>query len=356
MSSSMVKQFTILRILGAVVFILLLLGLFRLDRVLRLNLGYIALAKGEITGSMPDWQSLTRLFPVCKTQEPMCTQVAYGLGLWAESVGDDAQVLIQWEKARQLAPDNPLFLLRLGSYWQQRGDEKQALAYWRKANAQTYWTAEGDWWRREGRIEDAISAYRLALQIDPEWLPARQGLALVFRVQLENYWSAGQFDQAIPLLQEIAALSPRPWDFVRLGDFARDQGDLAGAIEWYEKGISQFHDFAQYPLRLAQLARDAGDWEATAAYSLRLIQLEPENAQAHFLLGVAYLRQGKLDQAEEALLAKNHLAPDEWGYARLGDVYLAQGRLVEAEAAYQQALRIAPDMAYARQKLQQLHP
>lgn len=350
------KQFTHKKAAFAAIFMLFLCGLARFDKIVWLNMGYVALAKAGVTGAVADADLVARLSAFCRQGGPICARSAYGLGLLAQLAGDSNSTLFRLKQAEQLAPDNPLIAFRLADYWQRAGDEEQALTYWRRAGAHTYWTAAGDWQRINGAQDDASEAYRLALQLDPTWEPARRGLALALREGFESLWDAGQFDLAIPMLQEIASLAPRSWDYVRLGDFARDQGDLPGAIAWYQQGMVHFPDFVQYPVRLGQLAQQAGDHEQAAVYFEQAVSLEPENAQAHFLLGVAYLQQGKLDRAEASLLMKINLAPDQWGYARLGDVYLAQGRTAEAVAAYRQALVIAPDMPYALRKLQQLQP
>ena len=346
--------------IGAIVGALLLLPL-TIDLTgrcssLRLNLEYVALERAVSGPVELDARSLSRPLLGCLNDGEKGAHAAYLLGALAEGAGDNEQAITFLEQAERRDPHDPLISLRLGRLYAHSGDSESALAYWQKADAQVYWTAQGDWQRQNDNAEDAVDAYRLALQIEPEWLPARQGLALIQREQFDGYWSAEQFDLAMPLLLEAASLDPPPCDFVRLGDFSRDQGDLVAATGWYERGAEHFPAFAQYPLRLGQLAQQAGNQEDAAAYFLQAVRSEPENAQAHFLLGVANLRQGKLDQAEEALLTKNRLGPDQWGYARLGDVYLAQEGLTEAEAAYRQALLIAPDMVYAQQKLAQFRP
>jgi tetratricopeptide (TPR) repeat protein len=69
---------------------------------------------------------------------------------------------------------------------------------------------------------------------------------------------------------------------------------------------------------------------------------------------MAYLAQGELDLAKQALLIKIHLDPDAVGYVNLGDVYLDMGLVEEACHAYRQALDFPPDLMRAKNQLKQL--
>ncbi len=350
------KQFTHKKAAFAAIFMLSLCGLARFDKIVWLNMGYVALAKAGVTGAVADADLVARLSAFCRQGGPICARSAYGLGLLAQLAGDSNSTLFRLKQAEQLAPDNPLIAFRLADYWQRAGDEEQALTYWRRAGAHTYWTVRGDWERQEGNSQAGMEAYQLALIIDPSWEPAETGLLRLYREQINDYWSAGQFEAAIPLLQEVVRLRPAPWDYVRLGDFSRDQRDTITALSWYGRGMLEFPDYAMYPFRMGQIALTSGEQTQAVDYFKHAIRLDPKKAEAHLLLGIAYLNQGLWELAETSLLVSIDLEPDQWGYARLGDVYLAQDRLVDAENAYRQALVIAPDMTYARQKLQQLQP
>ncbi len=85
----------------------------------------------------------------------------------------------------------------------------------------------------------------------------------------------------------------------------------------------------------------AGDADAAEQTFRRALEVQPRNAEAHFLLGSLL---GRLNRADEALahLAQsvdaNPDAPD--AQTALGNVYLMQGRLDAAQSCYAQALRL----------------
>ena len=72
------------------------------------------------------------------------------------------------------------------------------------------------------------------------------------------------------------------------------------------------------------------------------------NPTAHILLGVELLRAGRLDEAEQQLLAAQVLAGDNAKLVHnLGTVALERGDLDEAERRFSQALRLKPDLSEA---------
>jgi tetratricopeptide (TPR) repeat protein len=91
--------------------------------------------------------------------------------------------------------------------------------------------------------------------------------------------------------------------------------------------------------------------DALAAYT-RAAELAPDDPQAQMLLGVLYLRSGRLEAAEEAFRRQMKLAGDlGGGVARyragtmLGDVLAAKGDTDQALAAYEEAQRDAKLLA-----------
>lgn len=73
-------------------------------------------------------------------------------------------------------------------------------------------------------------------------------------------------------------------------------------------------------------------------------------------LGLAYLEENRLDEAEEQFLTLVELAPDEaLGHANLGVVHLRRGEYRAAEEAIRRALEIRPDDPDIRLSLARLH-
>jgi len=76
----------------------------------------------------------------------------------------------------------------------------------------------------------------------------------------------------------------------------------------------------------------------------QIIQATPDQADAHFNLGVALAQQGQFHQAVESYRQAVVLAPDhEAAHYSLGNALRSLRRFDEAVAAYRQAIRVRPD-------------
>jgi FkbM family methyltransferase len=96
----------------------------------------------------------------------------------------------------------------------------------------------------------------------------------------------------------------------------------------------------------------AGDLRSAEHAYRDALDLAPDNAHAHYLLGSLLGAGGHLDAALEHLQQAMRLAP-AFAAARsdMGNVLRAQGRLEDAEAAYREAIAIDADLASAHRNL-----
>ena len=99
-------------------------------------------------------------------------------------------------------------------------------------------------------------------------------------------------------------------------------------------------------------AQAAGNFSEAEAIWRRVLQDNPNNADAYYNLGRALSNQGKLEEAiaayRQALKIYPNYAP---AYNNLGVALRDQGKLEEAIAAYRQALKIHPNNAIAYNNL-----
>ena len=78
------------------------------------------------------------------------------------------------------------------------------------------------------------------------------------------------------------------------------------------------------------------------------IRLQPDDAVAHYNLGIALAAQGKLDEAIAEYRTAIRLKPDyAMAHNNLGLALASQGKLDEAVAEYRTAIRLKPDYAEA---------
>lgn len=84
---------------------------------------------------------------------------------------------------------------------------------------------------------------------------------------------------------------------------------------------------------------------------------QPDGAQGHLYLGVAYGLDGTFELAEEHLKRAAELAPrDPQALFNLARLWHRQGRLADAYQGYQRVLALKPDHAKAKEELAKLAP
>src|SRR5437762_10957469 len=95
----------------------------------------------------------------------------------------------------------------------------------------------------------------------------------------------------------------------------------------------------------AELHRAGNLVQAEESYQ-HILQEDPDNFVALYLLGLVARQTGRNDAAIEYTSRALRLKPDYLeAHNNLGNAWAAQGNLEEAAACYQRALRLKPDYA-----------
>jgi tetratricopeptide (TPR) repeat protein len=154
---------------------------------------------------------------------------------------------------------------------------------------------------KKARVDEAISHYQKALQINPRYAQAHFNLGNALRKK-------GSVDEAIAQYQMVLQINPNHAQaYNNLGNVFDEQGRLDEAITQYQKAL----------------------------------QIQPGFAEAHYNLGVSLRKQGRMDEAiaqyQEALQIQPGFAEAEYN---LGNVFDQQGRLDEAITHYEKALQL----------------
>lgn len=96
----------------------------------------------------------------------------------------------------------------------------------------------------------------------------------------------------------------------------------------------------------------ANDFQQAFVHFRRVVEIKPDDAKAHYNLGVAYGSLGRYQDAIAAYKQAIRIKPDDAGaHSNLGVAYFKLGRYQEAIAAFKQAIRIKPDLAVAHYNL-----
>jgi tetratricopeptide (TPR) repeat protein len=198
----------------------------------------------------------------------------------------------------------------------------------------------------QGKLEEAISEYRLAIRLDPKNAAAHVNLgnALLDQGKLEE--AISEFRLAIQLDPKNASAH---YDFgVALGD----QGKVAEAISEYRLAIRLAPKFVAAHINLGEALRDQGKFdEAISEYRLAM-QINPNIPLMHDGLGLALRAQGKVDEAISEYRLAIQLDPKyASAHNNFGNELRAQGKVDEAIGEYRLAIQLDPKSAMPHNNL-----
>lgn len=231
---------------------------------------------------------------------------------------------------------------------------------WVNADAQTLL---GKCFESEHQAGFAAQAYSKAIEIDPSQIARYDDL---ISLQLES----GKMNEAIAMAKRAVALAPknaRAWvlqgnvelrtnaykeaieSYTRASKLDGSNADtilliggvhfIAGendaAIAEYKRGIERFPNDPRFYIAYSEVLSGSPDsLELQArieALLKKALQLAPHSAEAHYQLGQLALRQGRLQDAEDELLASLQSDPDRSkAHYALSLVYRRMGRTKEA--------------------------
>lgn len=185
--------------------------------------------------------------------------------------------------------------------------------------AATQYFNEGKELLAEGKLDEAIAAFRRAIELDSDisWSYQNLGQALA---------KLGQFEDAIAAFRRAIELKPDfSWSYHHLGDALSQQEE----------------------------------WEESATAFGKAIELNPEHFGTYVGLGNSLAKLGQLDEAIAAYRQASILNPDvDWIYGCIADI-LQQRRELDLEAAiasYRRVIELNPDDVEACRKLLELQP
>jgi protein O-GlcNAc transferase len=131
------------------------------------------------------------------------------------------------------------------------------------------------------------------------------------------------------------------------------QGKLEDAGRCFERALSALPSDSRTRGEYAMMLMDAGQWEQVIVQAGEILRATPDDFSAHTMLGAAYEKLGRLDEAATHLEAATRLQPQFAGIMRaLGDVYFKQGRFAEAAECFRKVLALEPNSAKVRARLQ----
>ena len=223
--------------------------------------------------------------------------------------------------------------------------------------------------------DQAIACLRKAIELDPKYAVAHTNLGNAFghkkkldeaiaayckAIELDPKYALAHYgfgntlyhqkklDEAIAALSTTIELDPKYAPAHHgLGLAFKDQGKVREAVDAYRKAIELDPKNARAYNNLAVALSDLKQSDESIAALSKAIELDPKYALAYDNLGKALNTQKKWDEAVAAYRKAIELDPKNASiYGNLGNVLLDQTKWNEAVAAYQKAIELDPKNAH----------
>ncbi|MBL7184706.1 MAG: tetratricopeptide repeat protein [Phycisphaerae bacterium] len=196
-----------------------------------------------------------------------------------------------------------------------------------------------------GRIDEAISYYRQALQIEPNYARAHCGLAIALQSQGHTQRGSAGPDEATGHYLRALQLKPDyPEAHTGLGRTLAARYRLDEAISHYRQALRIEPDLVYAHCGLGIVLHLQGKLDEAVSHYRRALRIDPEHAEAHSSLACALAEQGKLDEAIDHYRRTLKIKP---GYAevhyRLGRTLIMAGQFNGALEHFRRAAQLKPD-------------
>jgi len=141
--------------------------------------------------------------------------------------------------------------------------------------------------KEQGKFDNAIEAYRKAIDLNPNYAVACNNMGVVLQEQ-------GKLDNAIEAYKKALFLNPNYGEvYSNIGLVLKDQGKLDEAIEAYQKALLLKPDYAEAYSNMGNTLLDQGKLDQAIENYKKSIALNPDFAGAHKDLGLTLLNTGK---------------------------------------------------------------
>jgi len=228
-----------------------------------------------------------------------------------------------------------------------------------------------------GMPEEAIRSYRRAVRIRPGFGFAHYNLGLAFEA-LEQWSEAadchrraleidprfaearnhlgnvlhrmGHMDEAAACYRQVLEQQPDYAEvYSNLGNVLVDQGDFAGAESCYRHAIELRGDYVEARANLGHLLRKTGRLVESESMLRQALELRPDDPGMLSNLALTLTDLGQVGQAADLYRRVIEQRPDDAeAYDNLGNALADLGNTEAAIEQYRRALRIRPGLAQTR--------
>ena len=148
----------------------------------------------------------------------------------------------------------------------------------------------------ENRFEEALTAFRTCLKLEPHHLKAEDNLGLTLQ-------GLGRYDEAEQAFQtalswQAEAANKDPWPSIDMGSLELETNHPEKAIPFLERAIAMAPDSAKAHQQLGKAYLALKELPKAEVELEEAIKLSPDSAPAHYILGQLYQKQGQPEKAK----------------------------------------------------------
>jgi tetratricopeptide (TPR) repeat protein len=200
-----------------------------------------------------------------------------------------------------------------------------------------------------GRVDEAIQAYKNALELAPQQVSAWNNLGHLYSRLNRPADALAAFQKAIEKNDSDA----QAWN--GLGNLYRQTGKNVDAVYAYLKAVDYSPEHAPAWNSLGNLYLEAGQLEDALAAFEKTVHIDRKSTSAWLGLAKIYTQQGDDEKAGLAYQNVIELDPgNTLAWNEMGDIYRNAGAFNEAEHSYRQALGADPECSLAYRNLASL--
>src|SRR5215207_6402485 len=199
------------------------------------------------------------------------------------------------------------------------------------------------------RLEEAEASFLDALELDPEWVGPRMGLAMVALRRDEPFKIVHHLERAIEADPEY------PDAYVELGRYYGAMAEPTLAKATFERWTARHPEDADMLINAGLTAFDAADYAQALDFfekAAEAASVEEQKSGARTFRANTLDMLGRYDEAVDAYEEVIAETPDWWeAHANLGICHARNGQPARAEAAFRRGLEDCPGSPEIRDEL-----